>query len=274
MEKKPTRTLELDLLNNGLDFVKEGIEKIYPKHKISSNAYKYALLNIYSGTLLILKEKLKRQHRSLIYAKVEDVDQPSARTVNFDEVVKRLQRIAGINFGDDLDILRRAQKERNIIEHFELKLNVKEVDKLVGEIIEFLDRFLVEHIGTTLKKHLKSSAWLEVKEFVKIAERLRKENISNWCKRVDKFKKLSELEVAELIEGAQFHPKYNPDGGLSPCVYCYEDSVVVIEPDIALCTNPKCKKIVKLEECIRCNEMRATSVDSLCSDCDGYVADQ
>jgi hypothetical protein len=69
--ERPT-ALRMNLLENGLDFIREGVEALYGEATTerAPNSHKYALLHIFSGTLLVLKERLRRAHLSLIFQKV------------------------------------------------------------------------------------------------------------------------------------------------------------------------------------------------------------
>ena len=66
---------KLRLLTNGLCFLLQSIEHF----KCSENKYdtekelKYSTLHLFSGIFLILKEKLKREHWSLLFSDVNKV---------------------------------------------------------------------------------------------------------------------------------------------------------------------------------------------------------
>lgn len=268
-------SLKLTLFDNGLDFIREGIEAIYGKPGASAIARKYSLLHIYSGILLVLKERLSREHPSLIYKKVEEFGKPNAKTVDFDEVVNRLIQVARVKLDqDDLSLLRKAQSERNKIEHFEVTFEIQGFDNLVGKLIEFLDRFLHGELSTSLAKHLSGSAWQEVSDLAQIAARLRAQRIKKWKRRAAKYKKFSDVELAALLGNQTYHPRNNPDGGeIFLCDECSRDSVVVVEDDIALCTNPDCRSIQMLEKCTVCGEMLNPESGSICSSCQFSIDD-
>ena len=69
--------LELSLLNNGLDFILKGIDELFDDDyvlreysqavDIGTSSYKYGVLNLFSGFLLLLKERLFRYMPELIY---------------------------------------------------------------------------------------------------------------------------------------------------------------------------------------------------------------
>src|SRR5436189_30259 len=74
--------LKLDLLENGIDFIRSGIENHFGQDESDSSARKYAVLHLFSGVLLILKERLRREHPSLIFEKVEDFGDDDRPTVS------------------------------------------------------------------------------------------------------------------------------------------------------------------------------------------------
>ena len=87
-----TEPLEQDLLNNGLDFIRKSLESLALLGRSTNEtarAYKYTLLQMFTGTLLILKERLRRENPSLIF-QGSPKPGPSAptHTVNFDDAIK------------------------------------------------------------------------------------------------------------------------------------------------------------------------------------------
>jgi hypothetical protein len=57
-----THRYKMSLLDNGLDFVATGIDVFFPDDRPDGHAHKYALLHISAGLLLLLKERLRREH--------------------------------------------------------------------------------------------------------------------------------------------------------------------------------------------------------------------
>jgi len=69
--------IELNLLDNGLDFIIEGLKpttRLWGYDKVES-VWKYSVLNIFSGIELILKERLRREHWSLIFEDVSNANE-------------------------------------------------------------------------------------------------------------------------------------------------------------------------------------------------------
>lgn len=143
--------IELNLLDNGLDFIMEGIK---PTHKIwkedGESGLKYSVLNVFSGIQLILKERLRKEHWSLIFEDVSNANeqrliQGDFVSVNYNGLIKRLQGISNINIKDaPINDLR---KLRNKFEHFEAKIEVKECKHLLAQAIRELIIFWNENIA-------------------------------------------------------------------------------------------------------------------------------
>ena len=90
------KKITLNLLDNGLDYIHEAVEPILIAHKQSQHSWKYSVLHIYSGIELLLKERLKREHWSLIFQDINNANLTKLEKGNFvsvyhDELVKRLK---------------------------------------------------------------------------------------------------------------------------------------------------------------------------------------
>lgn len=268
----PPKALQLNLLANGLDFISEGVEPLYGERgaRPEPREYKYALLHIFSGTLLVLKERLRRAHPSLIFKKVEESGKPDARTVDFDEVINRLEGAAGVKLQQsDRAMLREVQRKRNALEHFEANLELKEVDARVGELVDFLERFLHDELQESLLGHVSSAAARELKELQGIAQRHRERQHAAWLERITPYLKISRKKLAELAEQGDYHPKHNPDARLYECQECGQESVAIAERNVGICTIWKCRKVHELDDCDRCGGVMFAG-DVFCGECSSY----
>jgi len=252
-----TKLLEMNLFENGLDFIREGVEAVYHYEATKPHAYKYALLHLFSGTLLLLKERLRREHLALIFTKVEAVGKPGANTVDFNTVLVRLETIAQVKFSEgDRCLLKNIQKKRNALEHYEVELQVQHVDCLIGCLVDFIDRFLDEHLGEELGKHVTWMAWDKIREITAIAKRHTEKERQAWLARAEQYFNLADLELERLASVEPFHPRHNPDPVESfTCEQCYEETAVAVERDIAVCTNLACREVVSIEYCPSCEEV-------------------
>ena len=271
MSQDPSPELRLTLLENGLDFVREGVEALYRgEGTVPARAYKYALLHIFSGTLLILKEKLRRAHKSLVFADVANIA-PGAKTIDFETTIARLTGAARVPLDRaDQELLRKVQKQRNTIEHFEVSIPIQHADALVGELVDFLERFLREQLKGSLFKHVSREAGSRISELAKIAERLRKVDLARWSKLAAKYRRLTVAQLGKLANDHEYHPKHNPDGGARSCPFCGEESVVDVEAEVAVCTDRACKEVLRTVSCYRCGGTTFDGTD-FCDDCRSYI---
>src|ERR1035438_2157062 len=90
-----TQELKVNLLNKRIDFIQSGV-RFFLHDEPDPVSHKYAILHLFSGILLLLKERLRREHPSLIFVDVKDVRKPDAKTVDFDDVITRLEACAGV----------------------------------------------------------------------------------------------------------------------------------------------------------------------------------
>jgi hypothetical protein len=104
--QEPNIKVELSLLENGLDFILKGIDELFDEEHvireystttdIDSSRYKYGVIHLFSGFLLLLKERLSRHVPELIFkGKISEVKQKIAKgrtpnTVDLDEALERL----------------------------------------------------------------------------------------------------------------------------------------------------------------------------------------
>jgi len=144
--------IELNLLDNGLDFIIEGLK---PASKIfwnnnSENTWKYSALNIFSGIELILKERLRQEHWSLIFDDVNNANENKLIkgdfiSVSHNNVIKRLKGICNIRINDEpIDKLR---KIRNKFEHYEAKTDINTCKQVISNAIRELIIFWDENIS-------------------------------------------------------------------------------------------------------------------------------
>lgn len=275
-EKDEPRELRLSLLENGLDFVREGIERLYGEVVMPEDprAYKYALMHIFSGTLLILKERVRREHVSLIYK-----DLKGGQTIDFATTIERLEHIANFKLDPDAKkLLDKVQKKRNELEHYEAQLYIGEVDKWVGQLVQFLDHFLETELKASLLEHISSHASHRVTELAGIAERLKREWREEWNSRASKYRgrRMTKAKLQELADEYHYDPS-DPDSvpaDFGACPTCGEGTVVPLERDIGICTTWACRELHVISSCERCGEwtMHITSF-GWCQGCVGYMQD-
>lgn len=95
----------LSLIDNGIDYILEAVRPLFINRPESQYCLKYSILHLYSGIELLLKEKLRQEHWSLIFQDVSSADPRKLQSGDFvsiyhDELVKRLKGILNIDIND------------------------------------------------------------------------------------------------------------------------------------------------------------------------------
>lgn len=259
--------LNLDLLDNALDYVCFGIEQFFDLGNQEPRRHKYALLHLFSGTLLLLKEKLRREHPSLILLSVTDIDKESPKTIDFNQAIERIQKICSVELSSDQrNLLYWCQAKRNSLEHYNCNINLHESQKRIGELVEFVDWFMSQHLQVDLRDKVSDQIWVEISELQAIAKRVEDQETAAWRQHAQKYFTLTDQELLEFAKGEPFHPKHNPDPReLEECPQCLEQSLACVDTEVAVCTNLDCRGVFMLRKCPRCGNR--TLSRTICDDC-------
>jgi hypothetical protein len=138
-------------LENGLDFILRALE--YLDGKPTKRDLKYAVLHLHSGIEIILKERLRREHWSLIFEKPEDATKEKYETGDFFSVswntcLKRLGGICEIEISEqDINALNKLKNKRNRLEHFGIVDNEYAVKASTVPALTFVNDFINGEIG-------------------------------------------------------------------------------------------------------------------------------
>ena len=135
--------IEFDLLTNANDSLDRALELItYGDREHEARRLKQAVQAVAHAIELLLKERLRRLHPSLIWEQVDKYPNLNARTVGSELAASRLQNIGGVEFRRaDLDLLRSLRATRNAIEHYAWATTKPEADAIVGRALEFAFHF-------------------------------------------------------------------------------------------------------------------------------------
>lgn len=133
------------MIENGLDFILKSFDDI------ENDELKYTALHLYSGILLVLKERLYKFEKKLIFENVDRYNENNLKngnfqSVNYNTLLKRLDDIDGgitKDFKKELDWLK---NERNKMEHFQVNIRI---DALKSHIVNILI-YLVPYIKKEL----------------------------------------------------------------------------------------------------------------------------
>ncbi len=147
-EKKITK-IEFDLIENGLDFILSSLEPIL--NQKNDGQLKYSILHISAGVELILKERLRQEHWTLIFdnpnsANELDMLSGDFQSVSLETSLLRLENVCKIQFTDrERSSLKELKKKRNKIEHFQVNEIDAAIKSLVSRVLSAIFSFVTEH---------------------------------------------------------------------------------------------------------------------------------
>jgi len=267
--------VELSLLNNGLDFILKGIDELFDNYyvlrqysnavDIGTSSYKYGVLNLFSGFLLLLKERLFRYKPELIYkGSLKDIRNKLdsgkiPNTVDLDEALEKLEIGPEFVFPEqDVKLIRYVQDVRNKFEHYKISVNKYELWSNLSKFLELIDKFLVEELHISIEK---SPEALEIKEKIhkidsvwEITQKERRRQFDRDIKgKIEEFKKSRDRVMRELeIES---YDSKGADFLLTNCPDCNERTTLAYGEFKGICTNPECGSGHGLTECAKCGEL-------------------
>lgn len=138
--------LRLSLWDNSRTFLEEAISKAILA-ETSPTEWKFAVFALVQALELAVKERLRREHRVLVYA---NVDKPT-KTVSLDVGVARLQKIAEIHLEpDDLSALDRAKTWRDAIVHADINEKVDQLKPVFARLLGFFESFARRHLDVEI----------------------------------------------------------------------------------------------------------------------------
>lgn len=144
-------TVTFPLLRNGLDFILSAVEHL--KGSPSERDLKYAVLHLASGIELVLKERLRREHWTLVFEKMDKANKAAYASgdfkgVSLEDCLSRLSGVCGVSLPrENKAALERLKDKRNRAEHFSI---VDSHDALTASAAEALSAIL-----DFIKAHLK-----------------------------------------------------------------------------------------------------------------------
>lgn len=146
---------EPQLLANGLDFINHAVESL--RGEPDAKALKLAIIYLDAGVELVLKERLIREHWTLVFrrpgaARREEFQSGDFQSASFDECIDRLIHIVGWSIQDkERRKLKQFRRKRNALMHFGFLDEPGAVLAGAASTLSFLVDFVNEHFrGTSL----------------------------------------------------------------------------------------------------------------------------
>ena len=256
----PITTYQLRLMDNGIDFLKSGIETFFVEDTPDPRCHKYAILNMFSGVVLLLKERLARIRPSLVFVKETECGMHGAKTTTFHETIKRLEQN-----GVKIDPAKRAVLDqvrdlRNDIEHYEFSFDPKHTKEVIAELAAFAYSFSLDELQVRIDERFSRHALERFYNLKEIGDRLMQELIESgeaeWEAEEDYFRNYESMYVAmapdEVLNLAATERRVPRDFvERIECPDCRESTLVLLE--VGVCINPKCRATPRLGECHYCH---------------------
>ena len=162
------KEIKLSLSENARDFLAESLSYALASED-APGKWKYAILNLIQAVELTLKEALREEHFSLVFADPGRMQ----NTVTIDQVIQRLTAISKIEFTkEELDILNRAKAWRNEIIHFEFSINEKQLKSIYAALLAFLSFFYSKHLEASIEWEVDKDLWEEARSLFKYRKKI------------------------------------------------------------------------------------------------------
>lgn len=274
-KKESDITLELNLLDNGVDFILKGIDELFDEAHvlreystaidITISGYKYGVLHLFSGFLLLLKERLSRHVPELIFkGKLNEVKQKlssgkSLNTIDLDEALEKLEMAPKVVFSkDELEVIRRIQEIRNQFEHYKVSINKYLLWENLSKFLELIDKFLVQELQVNIET---SSESLKLQQKIhtidSVWKRIERQRKKEWMDdaetRLKKFQRNRKRIIKELE--TEYLASKGAEDPFSICPDCDENTLITCGEYEGICSNPHCNSINPLKGCDRCGAL-------------------
>lgn len=155
------------MLSNGLDFIATGLKEINSGNDMK---LKYGVLHIFAGALLVMKEKLRQEHWTLLFSKIDKLSKKAYKEGDFPGVdyrvlIDHLENVLEIKISKaDKDALEEFRKIRNKIEHFSFEFSATSVKTNAGKVLQFTVDFVNANFETDEFSEMEAILFDEIKE--------------------------------------------------------------------------------------------------------------
>lgn len=225
---------KFNLLENAIDSLQQGIGFAL-KDSPTQGELKLSVLLVAQSVELLLKERLKREHWSLIFTKVEQAGNLNANTVTIDEAIKRLEQIAHVKLDEEeRDTISLLSDIRNRIQHYEIEITFEEVLGKDHAAIAFITRFLKDEFQRDIRDYFEQDdvqKLISIDEALKHLQELAKQNIEKIRKENEPARAKDQMDwqfdVIDCPECWQEYYVFSPSSDISQCQLCkYEGGFI------------------------------------------------
>jgi hypothetical protein len=264
--------LELNLLDNGVDFILKGIDELFDEEHvlreystatdIAIGSYKYGVLHLFSGFLLLLKERLSRHLPELIFkGRLNEVKQKissgkTPNTIDLDEALEKLEASPKVVFSkDELEVIRTIQEIRNQFEHYKVSINKYRLWTNLSKFLELIDKFLVNELQINIEASSESSELQrKIHTIDSVWKRIDQQRRQEWKEDIQARLKKFQRKRAQIIKELEQEYIYSKGAEVSftTCPDCYQDTLISRGEFEGICSNSECSSVNPLTECSRC----------------------
>jgi len=250
---------KLNLIENGIDFIKSGIEIYFINDTPDPRAYKYAILHLFSGMLLLLKERLARIRPSLVFEDESQCGKPGAQTTSYHKTIKRLEENGVTIDPRKRIILNEIRDLRNAIEHYEVHLTLERTKQVISELTAFIYIFCIDELQFNVDDRLSEQALTRFYNLKEIGDRLYEDAIASAnadAEADDAYfqafeDKYAAMTVDELLAFIDVKPGRMEEAiQYVECPTCCETTLLLLE--VGVCINPQCRAVHRLGLCHYC----------------------
>lgn len=143
-------------VRNGADYLVSVVDHL-TKDNVGPRDLKYAVLHLQAAVEVLLKERLHREHWTLVFsdpgqANIRRFHEGDFESCTTKQAVQRLRSIVGCDItDDDRSALNALAADRNALQHYGLTQNAHAVEARAGRVLDFLYRFIhTELINPTI----------------------------------------------------------------------------------------------------------------------------
>lgn len=256
------QNLKLNLLDNGIDFILNGIDELfaegilqkdYPDYidpeDLPLKSYKYGTLHLFSGFLLLLKERLVRHSGQLIFTK-------KSKTINFDQAIERLKDEVSFTFSaDEMKVIKTIQEFRNTFEHYEVSADQYQLWSTVYDFLALIDKFLVQELSIRMEASAGAGKLQrKIQQIKSVWERVQQQYQRDWLTAITEKNRVLQESVDQVHSGLK--GTYISEKGLAQvftaCPECGEDTLIIHGEFAGICLNEGCNEFHHLTLCFRC----------------------
>jgi predicted RNA-binding Zn-ribbon protein involved in translation (DUF1610 family) len=141
-----------DPLENGLDYVASAVAHL--RDRKNRRSLKYATLHLFSGVEVLLKERLRREHWSLVFADSDKAnlaafESGDFRSVDFDSALARLAGVCNVSMSKrEKEALNSLRLSRNRLQHYGITETVEAVKATASMSLQFVIDFVGRELET------------------------------------------------------------------------------------------------------------------------------